>query len=768
MRCYTQNIDGLEEKAGLDLRIPLEQDFPKRRRTGMSRETSRKSDVFGKKEVQVPPEIPILDRDAGPTPGSMSGFPRPETEELLGVSSRIGPVHAVSLPISRLLNASNDYCNLYPYAHAHSTARKVSTHVVADGFEIDQTFVFNSTPLQHPYPAESDPFCQPVGPSTYQDSNPVAETIPLDSPCTVHLDKGLPSAEEAFTKGMGNVGSLLSVNPGIVLPDDESVSARPGSPTVRATSAACSVSGTTDTSATSVSGKIQVAQEIDNGRDTEKADLLQPLAETTDPSLNPASLPQAGPAEGPKLPRCVPLHGTLANLECTRCSYSQPLRDAIPLPPEMLPCPSCEDAWEERVESSQRPRSIGFLRASVLLYGEEHRHGDSIGAVVERDLLGRLKDERMDLLIVAGTTLQIPGVKRMIKEFAKALRTQPTTKKKMPRKSSSAADQSAEKDASSAGTSRSATLGEADDGDQEDFPIQTILLNRDPPGKGKGGEWANTFDVWVQGDLQEFVQQWVVNGPSPDAVAQELTVAQSSSTTTEVPFALSPNTQRRIEVTKVEGTKILLSLEKANHAPASSVQGKRKEPPSPEKSTAKGKARSRAKNPKLAPGIPFASAKPGVKSSPRKRLGKRTPASPDTHSSGSDDVCVLITIPNRRSRRGAASPSKPKSTKTRSATGQTRKEPAQQLGSPTRPSAASQRSKTGRPSKPRTEPTRRSLRQQKADSSDTALPKTARKRSYESACPSSLSSSSSSDLSPLPSDNEECSSQGIVEGIVEN
>ncbi|KAI5453953.1 hypothetical protein NCC49_004948 [Naganishia albida] len=681
LRCYTQNIDGLEQKAGLDLRVPLEGDFPKRRRTGMSRDNSRKSDVFAKSR-----------EGEASTQAGNSQDTLPATKESLGVPSFPEPVRRVSLPISRLLNSQNE-C---PSIGSHFTAgmTEVTPQTLPDGFEVDSAFTF-PTSDDRPYAAASDPFCQ----MTRVDDN-----------------VGLP-----ITRGsnMNNINNLFSASLCATLNVKDATSARSASPTARATSVTRSLSGTTDTSATSVSGKIE-GQDTDVDRDTEKPVQAEPKTadRLSPPSI--ASLSQSIPMiEEPKLPRCVPLHGTLANLECSRCSYSQPLRDAVPLGPELLPCPSCDRAWEERVESSQRPRSIGFLRASVLLYGEEHRHGDSIGAVVERDLLGRLKDERMDLLVVAGTTLQIPGVKRMIKEFAKALRTQPQPKKKAPRKSG-AADPAPDKDAASAGTFKSATPAKADDADSDDFPIQTILLNRDPPSKGKGGEWANTFDVWVQGDLQEFVQQWVIDGPPPDSV-----------TTKSAPLAdPTLRASQPTRETKIEVTEKLTALGK----------GKRKQAPSPEKATLKGKTGRATKSAKIT------SAFPSVKSAKASPQKQSVPLSPDT--SMSDDFAVEISIPIPRP---AAAKAKQKSA------GKGNNRPHQQTQPDSTSVVTSSQPKAARPVKPRTVGTRKSKRQEAAANAiASGLPLTPRKRPFNN-------SGSSSPLSALSSDEEECSSQGAVE-----
>lgn len=694
LRCYTQNIDGLEQKAGLDLRVPLEGDFPKRRRTGMSRDSSRKSDIFSKNR-----------EGEASTPAVNSQVSIPGTKESLGVPSGGEPPRRVSLPISQLLNASDECPSLG--THFKSGISDAVMQTMPDGFEVDSGFTF-ATAEDRPYAAASDPFCQTT---------------------RVNFGQAVPIITAS---DVNDIGTLFSASPGAVLNDKDSTSVRPASPTARAASVARSMSGTTDTSATSVSGKIE-GQDTDGDRETDKQVRPEPkpMGRLSPPTV--ASLSQSTPIEEPKLPRCVPLHGTLANLECSRCSFSKPLRDAIPLPPELLPCPSCEDAWEERVESSQRPRSIGFLRASVLLYGEEHRHGDSIGAVVERDLLGRLKDERMDLLVVAGTTLQIPGVKRMIKEFAKALRTQPAPKKKAPWKSS-AADPSTEKDAASAGMSKSATPPEADDAESDDFPIQTILLNRDPPAKGKGGEWASTFDVWVQGDLQEFVQQWVVDGPPPDTVISKPTPSEDTT-----PYASRPATETKIEVTKVEGTKVTLSLDSSKP----SGQGKRKQAPSPVKATPRGKKARGAKG-KIT--STFTSAK-SAKASPVK-----PPAFSSPNTSMDGDYAVVIPIQSP-----LPAPTKAKRKTARGAIKQTRQQ--SQPEPPIIHPIAVSRPKAARPVKPRAVGTRKSTRQKNAAISNIpGLPMTPRKRPYEPG-----SSGNSSPLSALSSDDEECSSQGVVE-----
>jgi NAD-dependent histone deacetylase SIR2 len=87
---------------------------------------------------------------------------------------------------------------------------------------------------------------------------------------------------------------------------------------------------------------------------------------------------------------------------------------------------------------------------------------------VERDLKGTgrkgEKEGQVDLLLVAGTSLSIPGVKRIVKEMARSLHSRAKSKSK----------------------------GKGP---------KTILINREIP---KGAEWQGVFDTFICGDIQEF------------------------------------------------------------------------------------------------------------------------------------------------------------------------------------------------------------------------------------------------------------------------
>jgi NAD-dependent SIR2 family protein deacetylase len=69
----------------------------------------------------------------------------------------------------------------------------------------------------------------------------------------------------------------------------------------------------------------------------------------------------------------------------------------------------------------RRPRGIGKLRPSVVLYNEVHRDAERIGEAVQKDLIGISRGKGADMLLVVGTSLRVPGTRRIMREFAKAL-----------------------------------------------------------------------------------------------------------------------------------------------------------------------------------------------------------------------------------------------------------------------------------------------------------------------------------------------------------
>ncbi|KAJ4480018.1 DHS-like NAD/FAD-binding domain-containing protein [Lentinula aciculospora] len=184
-----------------------------------------------------------------------------------------------------------------------------------------------------------------------------------------------------------------------------------------------------------------------------------------------------------RTPRCIPLHGTLQRVHCQICTHSFPLTDYLPslaagVPPE---CPECTSMERTRQLVGKRPRGVGKLRPSVVLYNEAHKDGEGVGEVVQKDLIGCKGRSGADLLLVVGTSLRVPGTKRMVREFSKAVHSRGTS-------------------------SKESTPGGDEQVSQQPqhIPLRAVYLNLDFPVPTR--EWEGVFDAWVQGDAQTFAQ----------------------------------------------------------------------------------------------------------------------------------------------------------------------------------------------------------------------------------------------------------------------
>ncbi|KAI9504047.1 DHS-like NAD/FAD-binding domain-containing protein, partial [Coemansia spiralis] len=158
----------------------------------------------------------------------------------------------------------------------------------------------------------------------------------------------------------------------------------------------------------------------------------------------------------------VQLHGDLDNVICTICHTRYPFTDKLVAefcsgaPP---PCPRCKEIEVIRDIVGKRSVASGFLRPDIVLYNESHPQGELIGALSEYDL-----KQRPDLLIVIGTSLKIPGIKRMIKEMSRCVH-------------------------SCSARTRRAGAGKA------------IFINKGEPPKG----WDDVFDYYLEGDSDQAV-----------------------------------------------------------------------------------------------------------------------------------------------------------------------------------------------------------------------------------------------------------------------
>jgi NAD-dependent histone deacetylase SIR2 len=119
-----------------------------------------------------------------------------------------------------------------------------------------------------------------------------------------------------------------------------------------------------------------------------------------------------------KWPRTVQLHGGLGKMVCSKCHELSDFDANLfsgPVPPL---CPRCEEINDIRTNhEGKRSHGIGRLRPRMVLYNEHNPDDVAIGKVTQDDLR-----RRPDAVIVAGTTLKVPGVRRIVREMCGVVR----------------------------------------------------------------------------------------------------------------------------------------------------------------------------------------------------------------------------------------------------------------------------------------------------------------------------------------------------------
>lgn len=118
----------------------------------------------------------------------------------------------------------------------------------------------------------------------------------------------------------------------------------------------------------------------------------------------------------PPFPPTIQLHGTIRHMYCSKCRWNAELVPSLFEGTEPPTCPECLEMDEIRTLSGKRSTGIGCLRPRIVLYNEFHPDGEHIGKVSHLDLRSK-----PDCLVIAGTSLKIPGVRRLVKELAKAV-----------------------------------------------------------------------------------------------------------------------------------------------------------------------------------------------------------------------------------------------------------------------------------------------------------------------------------------------------------
>ncbi|KAG8165124.1 hypothetical protein KVR01_005399 [Diaporthe batatas] len=118
-------------------------------------------------------------------------------------------------------------------------------------------------------------------------------------------------------------------------------------------------------------------------------------------------------------PVTIQLHGGLEKMQCTKCSDVNGFNGDLFQGPEPPLCGQCKDADYVRTTfGGKRSHGIGRLRPRMVLYNEYNPDEDAIGKVSQADLR-RIPDA----VIVVGTSLKVPGVRRIVRELCLATRS---------------------------------------------------------------------------------------------------------------------------------------------------------------------------------------------------------------------------------------------------------------------------------------------------------------------------------------------------------
>ncbi|TNY22992.1 DHS-like NAD/FAD-binding domain-containing protein [Rhodotorula diobovata] len=235
----------------------------------------------------------------------------------------------------------------------------------------------------------------------------------------------------------------------------------------------------------------------------------------------------------------VQLHGAVHAVRCTGCDFVRAWSDEDGeafAGGSVGACPQCEERASIRLARGQRTLSSlsrAFLRPSITLYNESPpaSSASTIGSLSLSDLSA---SPGPDVMLVMGTSLRIPGFKKLVKEFARSVKSRGGVR---------------------------------------------VLVNREEI--GSKSEWRDVFDYQVLGDTDAFVTRltgdWKRLRPQ-DWTGTQATLgplfASSKAAVTAAPTKKKPPPSPR---------KAPPSPHKAPPSPRKTPPLPRKTPPSPRK-----------------------------------------------------------------------------------------------------------------------------------------------------------------------------------------
>ncbi|KAJ5951003.1 Sirtuin family [Penicillium vulpinum] len=154
-------------------------------------------------------------------------------------------------------------------------------------------------------------------------------------------------------------------------------------------------------------------------------------------------------------PVTIQLHGSIEKMVCQKCRYLADFNPNIFTEADPPACDECSLNDINRQAVGQRSHGIGRMRPRIVLYNEHNPDEEAITSVMNADIKSRPR-----VLVVAGTSLKIPGVRRLVKSLCTMIRSRK-------------------------------------DG-------VTMFINNEPP---SGKEFDNCFDLIVQGSCDEVARQ---------------------------------------------------------------------------------------------------------------------------------------------------------------------------------------------------------------------------------------------------------------------
>lgn len=117
-------------------------------------------------------------------------------------------------------------------------------------------------------------------------------------------------------------------------------------------------------------------------------------------------------------PITIQLHGSIEKMVCQKCRYLADLDPGQFCEADPPDCAECCDRDTARLAVGQRSHGIGRMRPRMVLYNEHNPDEEAIASVMNADVKSRPR-----VLVVAGTSLKIPGVRRLVKNLCTVIRS---------------------------------------------------------------------------------------------------------------------------------------------------------------------------------------------------------------------------------------------------------------------------------------------------------------------------------------------------------